>query len=83
MYTASQLHLLKLDELDLSILFQIVALRAASKLPNKGKLFEQKLNNLFLNLKRNFEENYDNVALKMGNLILASTLIQVLSSIHF
>lgn len=77
METAAKLHTFKLDEMDLAVLFQIVVLRAASKLPEKGAEFNKVLNQLFSKLQEHYAQNYDNVATRLGNLILASSVIQV------
>jgi uncharacterized protein YaaN involved in tellurite resistance len=77
MDAATKLHSLKLDEVDLAILFQIISLKAASKLPKKGKNFEKMLNSLFMCLQDHFQQNYDNVGTRMGNIIMALSIIQV------
>jgi hypothetical protein len=77
MDAAAKLHSLKLDEVDLAILFQIISLRAASKLPKKGKVFETMLNRLFMSLQEHFENNYDNVGIRLGNILMALSIIEV------
>ncbi|KAI6192942.1 hypothetical protein M3Y99_01904800 [Aphelenchoides fujianensis] len=72
---AKQLHSFRMDEVDFACLFQILALRiAAQEYPEKTEITHA-LNDLFARLQTFYDGTYENVALRMGNVIMATQTI--------
>lgn len=49
----------------------------AKRLFSQNTMFEQKIQEIFVSLEKYFKNSYNGVALRMGNTILAITLVQV------
>jgi hypothetical protein len=70
------MHTNRIDDYELAVFTLILLLKHGISLsaPNSN-FYQQKLNDLFKDLKKHYEQNYDCVALRMGNLILFTEII--------
>lgn len=59
-------------------MFHIYALKTAAKLFPQNEQFNDAVNDLFGHLKREYEKNFDDIALRMGNMILALSMLEVI-----
>lgn len=68
--SAARFHRIRIDEFEQATLFHIFALKTAARLFPKHECLKPELNKLFRELKQHYLQNYDDVAVKMGGLIL-------------
>lgn len=75
---AQKLHSARLDEDEVASMFQILAFKGAQRLFNEmDKPIKQELNQLFECLREHYESNFDEISLRLGNLILLTDEIEV------
>lgn len=65
------MHTNRIDDYELAVFTLILLLKHGISLSApKSEFYQQKLNDLFKDLKQHYEQNYDCVAVRLGNLIL-------------
>jgi hypothetical protein len=67
---AVKFHRARLDEAEMTVICHLMALRKASILFPDNVHIQANINALFESLREHYEENYEDVAIRMGNLIL-------------
>ncbi|KAH7723244.1 hypothetical protein AAVH_09261 [Aphelenchoides avenae] len=60
----------RLDEAEQAALTQLFVIKTASELTRSPEMFATALSQVFENLKQHYVQNYDDVALKMGGIVL-------------
>lgn len=66
-----------MDEVEFAVIFQIYALKTAQKMFPQYPAINDNLQKLFGHLERHYDNSYDDVALRMGNVVLSMELIHV------
>ncbi|KAI6184777.1 Nuclear receptor subfamily 5 group A member 2-like protein [Aphelenchoides bicaudatus] len=77
---AQKLHSARLDEVEVAVMFQIIALKGAQRLfIEKDEAVRMELNQLFKCLRDYFESKFDDTSIRMGQLILLTDEIESLT----
>jgi hypothetical protein len=75
---AEKIHEFHLDEVEQMAVIKILLLKCAAKLVDDPKCLFRKLNGVFKALSLHYTHNYDDIALRMGNIVLIMENVQQL-----
>jgi amino acid permease len=76
--TANQIHIARMNEAEWAVMFQVMSLKSAIKLfPKHSTNLQESINDLFGHLQRYYKKNFDDLALRLGNLVLMLESIEV------
>ncbi|CAD5213934.1 unnamed protein product [Bursaphelenchus xylophilus] len=76
---AKKLHMARLDDTELSVMLHIMAVKMAIRAFPENSQLNPHLNNVFEGLRSHYEANFDDVAVRMGNLILLINEIETVT----
>jgi hypothetical protein len=58
-------------------LFHVLALRTAAKMSPQNSMLQDAFSDMITHMRRHYEKNFDDLAVRLGNLILMVELIEV------